>query len=523
MLSMEEFEDTFSKRLEGGGRRSTGKMPPSGRSKSISRASRRKTLDPSILPGSRGQPVPQVSEVGCGCKTWNRMGLGIDLGTSTSTSESARKSQTTTPGDRTPPGSATSQTCPKSANLLPKSVSGIFRRVKSAPPPAASSPKFEEQWSSFREQHQQEMNEMKQMYSALQSMCQEIKTITGLQPQAGSITPPTAKVLFNESELSAAESLESPPVIQKPTRPQKEVASEKKAPPERRQHVTPRRARSVPRVRSTSIPGAHHNPARDLSASVNLFFRSPWTDITASLFEEIVQVQKTFLRSFCQSLAKHREATVAADSISNPNFKDHDVVSSLVARLLPHTSFAKPWHLKYAVEAWVNRLVLGDFGSESYGLEEPVPSAWDEYQKLALLSPSDAINPACSKAGLYHENFHMFCNRKFQAIHDELQWWEEWPATLVDEFLEAMKHVWRAHKLAFSFDAPAAIFCVKTSTAFDPKYMETVLEVSQFDSSAFSSKVGFMVTPGFLVNGQVIKSQVYLMPKVGRLICSPSK
>jgi hypothetical protein len=362
------------------------------------------------------------------------------------------------------------------------------------------------------------MNEMKQMYSALQSMCQEIKTITGLQPQGGGSSPPVAKALFNESDPNGAASLDSPPPA---TRPPKEVASEKKARPEKKPLVTPRRARSVPRARSFTSQSTPQQ--RDLSASVNLFFRSPWTDVTAALFEEIVQVQKTFLRSFCQSLAKHREASLDSAPNPNPNPKDHDVVSSLVARLLPHTSFAKPWHLKYAVEAWVNRLVLGDFGTESYGLEEPVPSAWDEYQKLALLSPSDAINPACTKAGLYHESFHMFCNRKFQAIHDELQWWEEWPATLVEEFLEAMKHVWRAHKLAFSFDSPAAIFCVKTSTAFDPKYMETVLEVSQFDSSAFSSKVGFMVTPGFLVHGQVIKSQVYLMPKVGRLICSPSK
>jgi len=52
MLSVEELGDDFSKRLEGGGRRRSGvKMPPSGRSKSISRAGRRKTLDPSMLPG----------------------------------------------------------------------------------------------------------------------------------------------------------------------------------------------------------------------------------------------------------------------------------------------------------------------------------------------------------------------------------------------------------------------------------------------------------------------------------------
>ena len=47
---MEELEDDFSGRLEGR-RRSSGKVPPSGRSKSISRASRRKTLDPSMLSG----------------------------------------------------------------------------------------------------------------------------------------------------------------------------------------------------------------------------------------------------------------------------------------------------------------------------------------------------------------------------------------------------------------------------------------------------------------------------------------
>lgn len=482
------------------------KMPPSGRSRSTSRSSRRKTLDPSMLTSGRGQPVPQVSEVGCGCKTWNRIGLGIDV-SSTSTSDS-RKHPTS--GDKTPPASK--------AGKLPKSVSGIFSRRTSKPasPVAATSPKFEEQWSSFREQHQQEMNEMKQMYSALQSMCQEIKTFT-LQSQGSS---PPSKYCEDDSESLKA----TPQKVMLPARANS-VASEKKRPPREKDVPTPRRAKSAPRTRTNGYP------VRDMSSSMRLqFLKTPWTDLTTSLFEEIVQVQKTFLRSFCQSLSKHREQSISVEDLQD-NLRPKDVVSSLIARLLPHTSFAKPWHLKYALEACVNRLVLGDFGSESYGLSSdmslldkqgaPRMSSWDEYEMLALLSPTDAINP---DSRVYHENFHMFCNRKFQAIHDELQWWEEWPQTLVEDFLEAMKHVWRAHKLAYSFDPPAAIYCVKTSTAFDPKYMETldVLTMPQFDASVFSSKVGFMVTPGFLVNGQVIKSQVYLMPKIG-LLCSPCK
>ena len=383
---------------------------------------------------------------------------------------------------------------------------GIRRRSKPAQP--SPSPKFEEEWSSFREQHQQEMKEMKQMYSALQSMCQEIKTIT-LQP--------------SQLALPSVPCEGGDDFVQTPRKaPSKvpEFTSEKKGP--REKDNTPRRAKSAPKTRTLGCMG----PPRDMSNPVSLAFnKTAWNDSTTSLFEEIVQVQKAFLRSFCASLVKHGEARVSMDDFDG---KSKDVVAALIARLMPHTSFAKPWHLKYGVEAWVNRIVLGEFGSESYGLLEKSDaslsnrmSAWDEYQKLALLSPTDAIDP---DGKVYHRNFHMFCNRKFQAIHDELQWWDEWPQSLVEDFLEAMKHVWRAHKLAFSFEPPAAIFCVKTSTTFDPKFMESldVLTVSQFDSSLFSSKVGFMVTPGFLVQDRVIKSQVYLMPKVG-LICSPVK
>lgn len=114
------------------------------------------------------------------------------------------------------------------------------RTSKPASPVAATSPKFEEQWSSFREQHQQEMNEMKQMYSALQSMCQEIKTFT-LQSQGSS---PPSKYCEDDSESLKA----TPQKVMLPARANS-VASEKKRPPREKDVPTPRRAKSAPRTR----------------------------------------------------------------------------------------------------------------------------------------------------------------------------------------------------------------------------------------------------------------------------------
>lgn len=67
----------------------------------------------------RGQHVPQVSEVGCGCKSWNGIGLGIDL------------SPSSTPDACKPSGSKTPSSAPGALNRkLSKSVTGIFFRYE---------------------------------------------------------------------------------------------------------------------------------------------------------------------------------------------------------------------------------------------------------------------------------------------------------------------------------------------------------------------------------------------------------
>jgi hypothetical protein len=246
---------------------------------------------------------------------------------------------------------------------------------------------------------------------------------------------------------------------------------------------------------------------------------------TTALFEEIVQVERVYLRNFCGNLMKFGESRIAAADL----VMDHqrrEAMSSLVARLVPHARFVKPWHFKYGMEAWLNKVVFQEFGRTSLSLQDDASdrvqeaqarriSSWEEYQKLSLLSPIDAIDP---EGKVYYRNFHVFCHRKFQVIHDQLQWWDEWPDNLVEDFLEAMKHVWRAYKLALVFDPPASIFSAKPSTVFDGKFMEHLEVLTALPNDelvASSNQAGFSVTPGFVVQKRIIKSQVYLIAKSG--------
>lgn len=139
--------------------------------------------------------------------------------------------------------------------------------------------------------------------------------------------------------------------------------------------------------------------------------------------------------------------------------------------------------------------------------------SWAEFQRLSLLGPIDAINP---EGEVYCAEFHVFCNRKFDTLQKELKWREEWPDTLVKDFLEAMKHVWRAHKLALAFDPIASLFIVKPAAQFDVKFMEPLETPTVFQTDGFSPyspQVGFLVNPGFIILKRIIKCQVYLSPE----------
>lgn len=137
--------------------------------------------------------------------------------------------------------------------------------------------------------------------------------------------------------------------------------------------------------------------------------------------------------------------------------------------------------------------------------------AWEEYQRLSLLCPVDAIH----RGEDHYESFHQFCYVKFTTIRSELNWPEDWPDDLVMDLLEASKHVWRAQNLALAFDPIATSFRVKTSAKFNVRLMEPLETPTLCQTNSLlpsTTQVGFLVSPGYIVLDRIIKCQICLAP-----------
>jgi hypothetical protein len=81
---------------------------------------------------------------------------------------------------------------------------------------------------------------------------------------------------------------------------------------------------------------------------------------------------------------------------------------------------------------------------------------------------------------------------------------------LLAAFFDAFKAVWLLHHLAFANEVPVTIFRVSPRADFDPRFME---QVTTYEEEAVRSKVSVMVNPGFIVNRQTIKCQVFCSSK----------
>lgn len=135
--------------------------------------------------------------------------------------------------------------------------------------------------------------------------------------------------------------------------------------------------------------------------------------------------------------------------------------------------------------------------------------AWEEFQRLSLLCPVDAIHRGEDDC----ESFRQFCNAKFRTIQNELKWLEDWPDDLVTDLLEVSKHVWRAQHLALAFDPVAAHFSVKTSDKFNVRLMEPLETPTDFFQNDSLTQVGFLVNSGYIVLDRIIRCQVCLVPE----------
>ena len=133
-------------------------------------------------------------------------------------------------------------------------------------------------------------------------------------------------------------------------------------------HYLPnRRAKSAPKTRGIRDTG--------FGMENNLHLRIPqhktWYCPTAAIFEEIVKVERLYLRNFVTSLVKYGEDRLLLEEFDE---QKHESMTDLVFRLVPHATFAKASHYKYGIEAWLNRVVFKDFGKPNYGIEEGTDS-----------------------------------------------------------------------------------------------------------------------------------------------------
>lgn len=224
-------------------------------------------------------------------------------------------------------------------------------------PTLVSYPAWEDEWALFREQHELEMKQMKQMYMGLQEICLELKRMSSYKDDGAS---------GSSSRRQSTESIDNRVDGQS-----KKHATTNHAPHVRENghHKPNRRAKSAPRTRNVNWDTGL---TKENSMHVRVPYDTSWYCPTAALFEEIVQVERVYVRNFVAALIKYEEDRLNSTRAGNIVFQQNlgNSLRDVIVRFLPNTSFSKPWHLKYGIEAWLSRIVFKDFGKASVSKSE---------------------------------------------------------------------------------------------------------------------------------------------------------
>ncbi|KAL4348736.1 hypothetical protein GQ457_17G021230 [Hibiscus cannabinus] len=179
--------------------------------------------------------------------------------------------------------------------------------------------------------------------------------------------------------------------------------------------------------------------------------------------------------------------------------------------LLSHSK--NPKILVLNLEALLNNAFFQDF--ESIGFHKNAVNQ--------ILNPTDRCEANCRSfhylKGLtweealnkgtkhFSEEFSKFCDRKMSEIVAMLGWNKAWPEPLLQAFFVASKSVWLVHLLANSVHPGIPIFRVDKGVRFDSLYMEDMSGEKAI--KLVPSMVLLMITPGFYVNGSVVKCKVF--------------
>ncbi|KAE8728046.1 STEROL-4ALPHA-METHYL OXIDASE 1-1 family protein [Hibiscus syriacus] len=164
------------------------------------------------------------------------------------------------------------------------------------------------------------------------------------------------------------------------------------------------------------------------------------------------------------------------------------------------------------LEALLNKAFFEDF--ESIGFQKsavnqilnPIDCCeanYASFSNLQGLTWEEVLNKGTR---YFSEEFSKFCDRKMNEIVAMLGWNRAWPEPLLQAFFGASKSVWLVHLLANSLHPGLPIFRVDKGVSFDSVYMEDM--DGERARKLVPSIVRIMITPGFYVYGNVVKSKV---------------
>ncbi|KAJ7547982.1 hypothetical protein O6H91_08G112200 [Diphasiastrum complanatum] len=234
--------------------------------------------------------------------------------------------------------------------------------------------------------------------------------------------------------------------------------------------------------------------------------------VSVGLFQETVRVLQALLHDFCTKLIEARQKMLHKLGITINTRST--AMSLMMHEFLPDARFAQIEHLKYGIQAFINRTMFEDFETEYFGIlthrdRQLRKLCLLSFQCLMSISPADAIDV---KSPGYNRCFHLFCSKKLQLFQEKLDWFEKWPDNVTESFLDVSKYMWIIHNMASAFRSHVYLFYVNEWAEFDPDYMEAVVEGSLEELDQPRKYVEFMVNPGFELCQRIIKSLVYIKP-----------
>ncbi|KAG0568633.1 hypothetical protein KC19_6G034600 [Ceratodon purpureus] len=283
-------------------------------------------------------------------------------------------------------------------------------------------------------------------------------------------------------------------------------------------------------ARSSGLWDTEFEEPRDSNATYIVGRREPTNSSLgpARRFSSMELTPEQFLRVFEDSIASIRKlASAICIQIREMGESATQVITTLLEQHKVGRAISRmPRNVIILYfESFLNQVMFESFENVSF---EPngASSVFDPdtlkqtcYQSYQNLKNQEwtTIEKSLGKPGalVVNTNFHRFFVVRMELILSQLGKLgeNEISLNLMAAFFNSVKAVWLVHHMAFAFDQPVSIFRVSPASDFDARFMEQVTAFDQDLEPNARSKISIMLNPGFIVNRQIIKCQVYCSSK----------